>query len=198
MTRLLPLFALLAVAFAAPAHAEDAPPQDKGAHGKERGKRGPGEEGMAWREQDPKEMAARHVEHMKQMLKLTDDQAKKVADILAKSQPEREELMKKLQASERKTHEQIRALLDDEQKEKFDMMRAHMMMRHGGMGMGSGPGGMQGGPGGMHGGPRGMRGGPGMGHHGPNAGGPDMGGPGPDDHGPDDSGPRGPDDSDGD
>ena len=172
MTRLLPLLALLAVAVSAPAHAEDAPPPDKGAHGKARGGLGPGEEGMGWRESDPKEMAARHVEHMKKALKLTDEQAKKVGDILAKSQPEREELMKKLRASERKTHEQIRALLDDEQKEKFDMMRAHMMTRHNGMGPG------------MGGGPGGMQGGPGMGHHGPSGA---DGGPGPDEGG----GPRG-------
>lgn len=168
MPRLLPLLALLAVALSLPAHADDAPPADKAAHGNERGKRGPGQEGMGWREADPKEMTARETERMKQALKLSDEQAKKVEGILTKSQPEREELMKKLRASERKTHEQIRAVLDDEQKEKFDMMRAHMMMRHG-MGMG-GPG------------AGGMQGGPGMDRHGPSGagGGSDMGGPGPD------------------
>lgn len=76
------------------------------------------------RQRDPKEMAAKMSERLKSELKLSDAQAAKIGDILNKSMPERAALEKKLRAQEQLMHEQIRAELDNDQKERFDMMRA--------------------------------------------------------------------------
>lgn len=94
------------------------------------------------KERDPKEMAQKMTDHLKEALDLSDDQAKKVGSIMDASAGEEQALTKKLREIERAKHEKIRAVLNDEQKEKFDMMRAHrmMMMRGGGM-MGHGRGG---------------------------------------------------------
>lgn len=91
---------------------------------------------------DPAAQAEKETAHLKERLKLTDDQAKKVGAVISKNIDERVSLEKKLREHERKTHEAVRAVLNDEQKETLDMMRAHrMMMRQGGRpGGGGGPG----------------------------------------------------------
>lgn len=87
------------------------------------------------------EMADKKAEHMERGLGLSADQKQKVKAVLQSTAAEKDALEKKLQKLERQTNEKIRVLLDEEQKEKFDMMRAHhkMMERRGG-----GPGGMKG------------------------------------------------------
>lgn len=173
MKRLAPLLALF---LALPALAEDAPPSgggnDKAAAGDQAGpppagrRQAPG----ARRSFEPKEMAAQTAQHIGKALGLNDEQTKKVQAIVERDAAKKLQLEKQLQAMERRQHEEIRAVLNDEQKEKWDMMRARqdlMMerMRGGGMMMG-GMGGMRGGPG---------MGGPGMGMGGPGMGGPGMG-----------------------
>ncbi len=94
-----------------------------------------GMEGM--KEQTPKEMAQHTADVMEHALKLTPDQKSKVSAVLEAQASERAELTQRLQKLERLSHEKIRAILDDEQKEKFDMFRAQRRMM-GGQGMGSG------------------------------------------------------------
>ena len=104
------------------------------------------------KEPDPKEMAQKHAEKLAEHLDLSAEQSKQVSAIMKESAAESAELEKKLRDHQRKMHEKIRALLSDEQKERFDMMRSRMPM----MGMGGRGGGMGG----------------------PSMGGPGMGGPG--------------------
>lgn len=119
------LLALLTLTLALPAFAADGPPPNKG---------GPQPK------PDPAAVAAKEAEHMKEGLQLTDDQAAKVKDILSKNINERMELEKKLREQDRRIHEAIRALLTDEQKERFDMMRAYRAMHRDGMHHGMHPG----------------------------------------------------------
>ena len=83
------------------------------------------------REPDPKQMARRMVENLERDLSLTAEQAKTVAVILEESLPAAQALRKKLQEHERQLHEKIRAVLNEEQREKFDMARAHQRMPRG-------------------------------------------------------------------
>jgi hypothetical protein len=139
------------------------------------------EEGQ--RSADPKSQAAWEAERISTFLRLDEAQSKKVADIIAKNAEEKAALEKKLRDHERRTHEAVRAVLSDEQKESFDMMRARRVMGHmggmghagggmGRMGGGGGPGGMGGGPGRMMGGKGPRRG------HGPEGEPGEPGGPG--------------------
>lgn len=168
MTRPLPLLALAVLLAAPSAFAEDAPPPgDEHAPPPQSQQQPPPPPKR--HAPDPKEMAAKMTEHLKRALDLNDDQAKKVQGVIERDATQKAELTKRLQAMERREHEDIRAVLNDEQKEKFDMMRAHQMMMggmHGGMGgpgMGGagmhgprpGPGGDQGGGGRPQGGPEG-------------------------------------------
>ena len=114
-----------ALALALPAFAGDGPPPDKDKGGRS--------------EPDPAAIAAKQADQLKAELKLSDEQAKKVGDILVKNINESLALQKQLRDHERRTHEAIRAVLNDEQKEKLDMMRAHRMMSRGGMRPGAGP-----------------------------------------------------------
>lgn len=112
------------------------------------------------REPDPKEMAGKMTEHMSQGLDLNADQKKKVEGIIAESMPQRMELEKKVHKLEWDTDEKIRAVLTDEQKEKFDHWRL-MKGHHPGMGrngppLGGRPGMAPGGP--AKGGPAGQAG----------------------------------------
>lgn len=139
---------LLLAAFPAAAHHQggDADDQD-----------GPPHQGDEAEKPDPKKMASKMADGMSRGLKLKEDQKKKIETLVEQMLPQRIELEKKLHKLERDTNEKIRAVLDDDQKEKFDMMRMHQaMMRGGGMGM-RGPGmkGMRGGRG--RGGPEGGR-----------------------------------------
>ena len=81
---------------------------------------------------DPKAMAAQRAEHLTRELNLSDDQATKIKAIMEDSSGEEIDLMKKLRDRQRKTHESIRSLLDEEQKEKFDSMRPPRGMAMGG------------------------------------------------------------------
>ncbi len=89
---------------------------------------------------DPKLMAAKMTEHMTDHLakafSLAEDQKKKVQEILEQSMPQRMELEKKVHKLEWDTDEKIRAVLNDDQKEKFDQWR--MMRAHAGIGPGMG------------------------------------------------------------
>lgn len=90
-----------------------------------RGKKGP------MKEPDPKEMAAKKADHMEEALGLSADQKAKVKAILEAEMTEMQALHKRMQELQRGNHEKIRAMLNDEQKEKLDMMRAKQgMMRH--------------------------------------------------------------------
>ena len=92
-------------------------------------------EGWQKREPNPQEMAERMVEGLEKGLDLTADQKQKVMEIVKGSAAEMFELKKKMQKLERESNEKVRVLLDDEQKERFDMMRAHRRMGMGGQGM---------------------------------------------------------------
>lgn len=77
------------------------------------------------------------VDTMKEKLELRDDQAKKVKAIADKSRAERERLgaelkslVQKRKAAIQRTREDIRAVLDLDQKEKFDEMFLRMKLRH--------------------------------------------------------------------
>lgn len=86
--------------------------------------------GGPMKEPDPKEMAAKKADHMEKFLGLKPDQKAKIKAILETEMAEMVVLKKKMQELQRGNHEKIRAMLDDEQKEKLDMMRArHGMMR---------------------------------------------------------------------
>lgn len=105
-------------------------------------------EGGQHKEHTPQEMADKMVQRMEKGLDLSADQKQKVSEIIKASIPEMTELKKKMQKIERQTNEKIRVLLDEEQKEKFDMMRARQNMMMGGHGKMGGMGRM-GGPGKM-------------------------------------------------
>lgn len=98
-------------------------------------------EGGQRKEHTPQEMAEKMVQHMEKGLDLSADQKQKVSEIIKASIPEMTELKKKIQKIERQTNEKIRVLLDEEQKEKFDMMRARQNMMMGGHGRMGGMGG---------------------------------------------------------
>lgn len=94
---------------------------EKGDHGK----KGPMEA------PDPKEMAAKRADHLEGALGLNAEQKAKVKAILEAEMTEMQALHKRLEELRRGNHEKIRALLNDEQKEKFDTMRAkRRLMRH--------------------------------------------------------------------
>jgi Spy/CpxP family protein refolding chaperone len=72
---------------------------------------------------EPKEAAGKFVERITKDLSLTPDQAKKILAIAEPAAVAEADLLKKLRDHQRSTHEKIRALLDNEQREKFDLLR---------------------------------------------------------------------------
>ena len=141
---------LAAPAFAQKGHNAPPPPDE------EEGSREPGEA--------PDSFSEKFVDTLKEKLELRDDQVKKVKSIAEKSRAEREKinadlksLLQKRKAALQRTREDIRTVLDLDQKERFDEMFARMKMRHRGEGGGAR----------MRGGRRGERG-----ERGPGAGGP--------------------------
>lgn len=101
------------------------PPQHEGIHGMH---------GMHGRHH-------RQMEHMKKELNLTDDQVNQIKGIDQQSEPQmralhedttlsKEDRHSKMMEMRKEEHEKIRAVLNDEQKEKFDkMMQRHMEKR---------------------------------------------------------------------
>ena len=69
-------------------------------------------------------------------LKLSGEQKKKIEAVIKESEPEMAKLQKEMEALRekqrkfmRKQHEQVRALLDDEQKDQFDEIAVRMRQR---------------------------------------------------------------------
>ncbi len=102
-------------------------------------------------EQSRPEPKADHGEKMLRVLdrqlKLKGEQKKKIEAVIKSSEPEMEKLQKEMEGLRerqrkfmRKQHEQVRALLDDEQKDKFDEIAVRMRkrMEQGGRGRPSG------------------------------------------------------------
>src|SRR5437762_2982498 len=69
---------------------------------------------------DPKQMAEKMFESMSRELKLGAEQQRKIQPLITGMATQKSELEKKLRKLEHDTDEKIRALLDDDQKEKFD------------------------------------------------------------------------------
>ncbi|MBI5200596.1 MAG: hypothetical protein HY925_03335 [Elusimicrobia bacterium] len=91
-------------------------------------------------EQARPEPKADHGEKMLKVLdrqlKLKPDQKKKIEAVIKDSEPEMEKLQKEMESLRekqrkfmRKQHEQVRALLDDDQKDKFDEITVQMRRR---------------------------------------------------------------------
>src|SRR5689334_4572244 len=100
------LAAALVLALSSPALAKE-PPKEEGAAAK-------GAAAKADRN-DPKARAAEETDRLKEHLELTEDQAKKVGDILGKNMEEKIALEKKFKEHDRRVHEAVRAVLNDEQ-----------------------------------------------------------------------------------
>ncbi len=90
------------------------------------------------------------VQRLDAAVKLTDDQKTKVTDIYKKAQTDmqglrggggtREEMQAKMQDIQKSTHDQIRALLTEDQQKKFDAMPPPPMGGRGGRRGGGGAG----------------------------------------------------------
>lgn len=118
-----------------------------------------GKDGQKMEQMTPAQQADKMLSHMEKELKLTADQKSKLKPLIEKGAADRKEMHEKFQKAEREHSEQVRALLTDEQKEKYDMMRARRKMMGRGMGKRmkermerrrgrKGPGGAEAGPGG--------------------------------------------------
>ena len=67
---------------------------------------------------DPAKMA----DHLKDKLSLSDDQAAKVKDIITKFQQDKEGILNQLKSLKEQKHNDIAALLNDEQRAKYEKM----------------------------------------------------------------------------
>jgi hypothetical protein len=72
---------------------------------------------------DPKEAARLFVQRLTEDLDLSKEQSDKIFAIAQPAAEQEAELVKKLREHQRTTHEKIRGVLNDEQKEKFDALR---------------------------------------------------------------------------
>src|ERR1700674_5119834 len=67
------------------------------------------------------EVAEQKLQQMDRLLELKPDQKEKIGKILEAYSPQMLELHKKMRKLDRESHEKIRVLLDDDQREKLDM-----------------------------------------------------------------------------